>query len=129
MFMFKNLFPLTRYDYDFTKMVDDGKVYKRGDRTYYRPYGWNRVALNVKSKYGDDVWLGGTGGGIRTESHGGEWPVSYHGTEKGFAEKIAAGGFDLKKGKRFQFGKGIYSTPDPAIAERYATVYEFKGKR
>ena len=110
-------------------MVDDGKVYKRGERTYYRPYGWNRVALNVKSKYGDDVWLGGTGGGIRTESYDGEWPVSYHGTEKGFAEKIAVGGFDLKKGKRFMFGKGIYSTPDPEVAERYATIHEFKGER
>ena len=117
------------YNYDFTKMADDGRVYKRGDTTYKRPYGWKRVALNVKDKYPDIEWLGGKDGKARTDSKAGEWPVSYHGTEKAFAEKIAAHGFDLTKGRRFKYGKGIYSTPDPAIAEKYATVYKFEGEK
>ena len=50
----------------------------------------------------------------------GEWPVSYHGTKDTSAGKIALEGFDLKKGKRFLYGRGIYSSPDPAKAEEYA---------
>jgi len=117
------------YNYDFTKEKNKGKVYKRGDRTYMRPYGWKRVALNVKSKYGSMNWLGGKGGGVRTGSVDGEWPVSYHGTEEGFAAAIAAGGYKLSKGKRFKYGRGIYSTPDPAVAEEYAKVYTYNGQR
>ena len=33
------------------------------------------------------------------------------------------------KGIHFAYGKGIYSTPDPAIAESYASVCTFEGKR
>ena len=58
----------------------------------------------------------------------GEWPVSYHGTKKDAAEKIAAAGFDLGKGKRFKYGKGVYSTPDPSEAERYAVDFKWEGK-
>jgi len=117
-----------QYNYDFTDMSDDGQVFKRGKWTYIRPYGWNRVALNVKSSYSDSAWLGGIGGGIRTAEVDGEWPVSYHGTDEFAAVNIAAQGFDLDKGRRFLFGRGIYSTPDPKIAEDYATIYEFEGK-
>lgn len=120
------------YNYDFTNESDDGKMFKRGKWTYNRPYGWNRVALNVKSRFPDSAWLGGIGRGdssdIRTCSVDGEWPVSYHGTDESAALKIAEQGFDLNKGRRFLFGRGIYSTPDPWIAEQYATDYEFKGK-
>ena len=31
--------------------------------------------------------------------------------------------------KRFKFGRGIYSSPDPAIAEDYATTFEFEGQK
>jgi len=117
----------TRYNYDFTNMKDEGETFKRGDRTYHRPYGWMRVALNVKDKYENSDWLGGVSGNIRTESIDKEWPVTYHGTEKVSADIIAAGGYDLGKGKRFKFGKGIYSTSDPSIAEAYATTFEYKG--
>merc|ERR1719392_52029 len=48
-----------RYHYDFTNKVSDGKVYKRGNLTYKRPYGWMRLALDVKDRYGDSTWLGG----------------------------------------------------------------------
>ena len=56
----------------------------------------------------------------------GEWPVSYHGTKAHSAHKIALEGFDGKKGKRFKYGRGIYSTPDPEKAEKYATGKSFK---
>ena len=39
-----------RYDYDFTKLKDTGKVFKRGEETYNRPYGWKRIALKVIDK-------------------------------------------------------------------------------
>jgi hypothetical protein len=119
----------SRYNFDFTNVKDDGKEFKRGNQIYKRPYGWNRVALNVKGKYEGSGWLGGNDGKARLESKDGEWPVSYHGTRKEFAEKIAADNYDLKKGKRFLYGRGIYSTSDPDIAEQYAEEYEFKGQK
>jgi len=118
-----------KYNYDFTQRRDVGEVYKRGDMTYHRPYGWYRMALKVKGKYGGTDWLGGSDGGIRTQSKKSEWPVSYHGTEKKMAEAIAGIGYDLRKGKRFAYGRGIYSTPHPDIAERYAKEFEFEGAK
>ena len=117
------------YNFDFTNIKDDGKVFKRGGRDYKRPYGWNRIALNVKEKYEDTAWLGGTGGGLRTAGVRGEWAVSYHGTKKSFAENIAKTNYDLSKGKRFLYGRGIYSTPDQETAAKYAEIYEYQGKR
>lgn len=118
------------YDYDFTRCRDKGKVYQRGGWPYHRPYGWYRMALNVKKKYGGTEWLGRSDlprGRARKLSRIGEWPVSYHGTKKNMAEAIAEDGYDLSKGKRFRYGRGIYSTPHPDIAERYAEEFEFKG--
>ena len=37
--------------------------------------------------------------------------------------------YDLSKGKRFLYGRGIYSTPNQEIAEKYAEIYEYRGKR
>ena len=118
-----------QYNFDFTDLEDDGSVFTRGDREYIRPYGWNRIALNVKDKYESTVWLGGTRGGIRTARVQGEWPVSYHGTKRRFAQQIASTKYDLAKGERFKYGRGIYSTPDPEIAEMYAQEFKFQGKR
>ena len=92
-----------QYDFDFTDLKDDGSVFKRGGREYIRPYGWKRIALNVRNKYESTAWLGGTDGGIRTAGVKGEWAVSYHGTKKTFAENIAKTNYDLSKGKRFRF--------------------------
>ena len=118
------------YNCDFSNMKDDdGETYVRGGRKYFRPYGWNRVALNVKDKYDDTEWIGGIQNTTRTEGVIKEWPVTYHGTEQSMATKIASGGYDLGKGKRFSFGRGIYSTPDPAIAEDYATIFNFRGQK
>ena len=116
------------YNFDFTKVRDDGKTYVPGGRKYIRPYGWNRVALNVKDKYDDTEWIGGIHR-TRTKGVNKEWPVTYHGTKDTFAKRIAAVGYDLSKGKRFKFGRGIYSSPDPAIAEDFATTFEFEGQK
>ena len=117
------------YNFDFTDLEDDGSVFKRGDREYIRPYGWNRIALNVRNKYESTAWLGGTGGGIRTAGVEGEWAVSYHGTKRRFAQEIARTKYDLARGERFKYGRGIYSTPDPEIAENYAQDFKYRGKR
>ena len=83
----------------------------------------------MRKKYPDTAWLGGIGGGIRTDGVEGEWPVSYHGTKRRFAQEIARTKYDLAKGERFKYGRGIYSTPNQEIAERFAEIYEYQGKR
>ena len=112
-----------KFDYDFTSVRDDGKKYHRGGKRYYRPYGWERFGLNVRGKYGDDVWLGAAG--IRTEETPGEWPVSYHALKKPeVADSIARGGFDLGRSERAMFGKGIYSAPSIEVTERFARPFK-----
>ncbi|CAG8609115.1 6857_t:CDS:1, partial [Paraglomus occultum] len=110
-----------KYDYDFTNIKDIGVTYMREKVRYRRPCGWQRFALKVSGKYdnGDDSWLG-TGDNA--------WPVSYHGTAKHNAKSISEEGYLLSKGKRFAFGRGIYSTPDVRVAERYATEFKFAGR-
>ena len=115
------------YDYDFTRMVDDGTKYYRGGYEYHRPYGWKRYALKVLGRFGDDKWLGTRG--KRVDSSRGEWPVSYHGTAVNVSGNIAQEGYDLSKGKRFRFGRGIYSTPSIEIAAKYAQTFQHKEKR
>ena len=97
-------------------------------------------------RYSDSAWIGGLDGYIRTDSVAREWPVSYHGTKDTFAKVIAAEGYDLDKGKRFRYGKGskysqlkqkihseiatgVYSTPDPSLAEKYAKTFEYQGAK
>ena len=117
-----------KFDCDFTRVTaQSGENYIRGSKKYIRPYGWNRKALNVKDKYGETSWLGGVKLINRQESIEGEWPVSYHGTKKDAAQKIVDGGY--KVGPRALYGKGVYSTPYPKIAEDgYAVKFKCKGK-
>jgi hypothetical protein len=76
----------------------------------------------VKDKFGvDNKWLGMTG------DDPDEWPVSYHGTAQHNALEIAEEGFKLSKGQRFRFGKGIYSTPELAVAKLYAKIFVHEG--
>ena len=109
------------YNFDFTNVVDDGLVYMRGGEVYHRPYGWNRIALNVNGKYADDEWLGPIG--VRQESTDEEWPVSYHGTGEDGAKGIAEKGYLLSRCRRFRYGKGIYSSPSIKVAEEYAAGF------
>ena len=114
------------YDYDFTEVTDDGKRYERGGFEYKRPYGWKRIAIKVRGKYSDDVWLGRDG--IRQKQSRGEWPVSYHGTNWGSANKIVKTGY--KAGPRDKFGKGIYSSPSLEMVEKkYAKEFLYKGEK
>ena len=109
-----------QYNFDFTNLKDDGTKYQRGGRDYKRPYGWNKIALNVKNKYESRDWM---------EEGGGEWVVSYHGTSKQNAEEIAKTKYDLTKGKGFSLGRGIYSSSDLAVAEGYARPFTFENKQ
>lgn len=111
------------FDYDFTDLRDDGKKHFRGQQPYEKPYGSYRVALKVRGRFGkDDAWLGMEGEGA------GEWPVSYHGTAMHNAQTIAQEGYKLSKGKRFLYGKGIYSTPEVVVAKQYAAEFKHEGQ-
>ncbi|XP_069024787.1 uncharacterized protein [Embiotoca jacksoni] len=120
-----------QYDYDFTNIRDGNKTFLRGNERYVRPCGWNRVALRVTQKYdGGDRWLG-TG----TDA----WPVSYHGhdmdgslgvilirdgnpdDEPSFLDAAAA---CLVAGETK--GRGVYSTPDVEVAEKYCKTFKSK---
>ncbi|CAI2181395.1 3884_t:CDS:2 [Funneliformis geosporum] len=117
------------YDYDFTNIKDD-KQFLRGSHLYRRPCGWKRIAIRVLNKYGaDNSWLGQVkNNSWRYESDPSEWPVSYHGTNRFNAKSIAETGFDIRKGKRFMFGYGIYSTPDINVAYLFASRFIHKNE-
>ena len=118
------------FDYDFTKIRDDGTKFFRGGHRYYRPYGWNRCALQVldRPEYRDNKWLGTAG--YRVESSEGEWPVCYHGTKINVSGNIAQEGYLLSMGRRFKFGRGIYSSPSIEVAAKFAQVFPHKdGKK
>jgi len=110
------------YDFDFTYVIDNAASFSRGGHEYRRPCGWKRYALKVLNKYDSNGWLGSSNAPE-------EWPVSYHGTGYHNASSIADEGFKLSKGKRFAYGRGIYSTPDVAVAEAYATEFYAGGVR
>lgn len=114
------------YDFDFSDVKDDGEKYTRGGHQYHRPYGWKRIAIKVRGKYGGgDEWLGPDG--IRTEESPNEWAVSYHGTNYSNARKIVEEGF--KPGPREKFGPGVYSSPSLEMVEKmYAQSFPFGGK-
>jgi len=116
-----------KYDHVYSSHKKGKNNYMRGNKEFKRPYGWEKKAIKVLGKYSDDKWLGVSGPVRRKESVHGEWPVSYHGTRKGFAMNIAKNGYDIRKGRRFCHGHGFYSTPSPEIAERFAHRFEFQG--
>ncbi|KAK6463866.1 hypothetical protein HHUSO_G36866 [Huso huso] len=115
------------YDYDFTG-IRDNAVFERGGETYTRPCGWYRFALKVLYKYEDgNGWLGAQmARNSVTQSVPGEWPVSYHGTNKDGAKQITKGYY--KPGNRARWGIGIYSTPNLKCAEGYSTVFTDNNK-
>ena len=114
------------YDFDFSEVIDDCKIYMRGGHQYHRPYGWNRIALKVHGKYADgDEWLGPDG--LRTEEALNEWAVSYHGTKAEHVGNIIKEGF--KPGPREMFGSGVYSSPSPKIVEDlFAQEFRYEGR-
>ncbi|RIA90088.1 hypothetical protein C1645_849844 [Glomus cerebriforme] len=117
-----------QFDFDLTHVKDDGLNFIRGGECYKRPCGWNQIALNVINKYldgngwlGIDFWIDGFPQK--------EWAVSYHGTDVKNAKSIAKDGYLLSKGILFNFGKGIYSTPDIDLAASYSHNFELNGER
>ena len=107
------------WDYDFTNINDGSTKFMRGGYPYYRPCGWNRIAIKVLGKYPSDAWLGQTG--KRGRGVFKEWAVTYHGTEHQFFNKIAPGEYIV--GPRDAYGKGVYSSPFIKEAEYYATEF------
>ena len=53
--------------------------------------------------------------------------MSYHGTSHNVTGNIAQEGYNLSKGKRFMYGKGIYSTPAIDVAALYAHSFKHDG--
>ncbi|XP_033831607.1 uncharacterized protein LOC117378999 [Periophthalmus magnuspinnatus] len=117
------------YDYDFSNVKDGEQRFVRGNEPYFRPCGWRRVALKVSGQYddGSDVWLG-------TGSQA--WPVSYQGLhmdgsliltrrkgseEDGGLDEVAQSLMDTSA-----FGRGVYSTPDVLLAEKYCKTFKSK---
>ncbi|XP_040908753.1 uncharacterized protein LOC121191599 [Toxotes jaculatrix] len=119
-----------QYDYDFTNIKDGNKKFLRGNEQYVRPCGWNRVALRVMQRYdsGDD-WLG-----MGKDA----WPVSYHGHNMDGSlgvilihggspdndQFLDAAAASLVAGETR--GRGVYSTPDIKMAEKYCKSFKSK---
>ena len=110
----------SNFDYDYKTNEDSG--FERGGRKFTRPCGWKKIALKIKGRYEDDTWFGGVGKRENEkQSMDGEWAISYHGPKD--YKTIAAiinNGYDVDKNERANYGKGIYSSPDPATAEGYS---------
>lgn len=88
-------------------------MFTRGKEQYVRPCGWNRIALKVLNKYRDgDGWLG-TGDEA--------WPVSYHGPAMDGSQGIIR-----KDGDGATVGRGVYSTPDINVAEKFSKRFTSK---
>lgn len=112
----------SRFDYDFRNIVDGpGVRYSRGGVQYRRPIGSDRKALRVAGMFEDDRWLA-------ADDASSTWPVAYHGTAAVNMEPITrdkglkAGGKDgVKRTNGARFGTGIYVSPLPEFALRYAT--------
>ncbi|KAI1692495.1 poly(ADP-ribose) polymerase catalytic domain-containing protein [Ditylenchus destructor] len=111
-----------KWHVDLRCVEDDGKTRFRGGVTYSPPLGCMRFGIRVLGKYDDNKVERN-----QTNTHG-EWPVAYHGTSEQSVLSILVEGFQLEKGKRFAYGKGIYCTPDPKTALEYAYVSQYEGE-
>uniref|UniRef100_A0A914BWH6 PARP catalytic domain-containing protein n=1 Tax=Acrobeloides nanus TaxID=290746 RepID=A0A914BWH6_9BILA len=104
------------YDYDFTREKDVTPKYI-GNKQYLRPYGCLRLGIKVKGKYENEEWLSTT------------WHNAYHGTRPEYVTCILENGF--KKSVKGSYGPGVYCTPNPKEALRYAilkkSTFNYKG--
>jgi hypothetical protein len=57
------------------------------------------------------------------------WPYSYHGTSTRNAKRIADDGFIHSKNYKFNFGHGIFTTPDINLAVSYSNTFIFNGSK
>ena len=114
---------------DFTWMQDNGQIYKRGNHVYKMPYGWNRIALNVKDNYDDNKWLGDDPGtdNFRVRGLKDEWPVAYHGKPEFFRDMLEDE--EAIQGRKSRLEPGFYTAPDPRVAEESAPIFTFKSRK
>lgn len=110
------------HNYDFTNINDGDQIHMRCGRRYYRPCGFKRFALNVSNKYENLLWIGCNNGT-------GEWPVSYHGTGNHENKTLAENGCVFTPGRAISFTRGIYSTPDVHVAEKYAKKFTYNNEQ
>ena len=116
------------FDYEYNKGEESG--FMRGGRPFNRPDGWRKIALKIKGKYENDVWFGPGKRENEKQSLEGEWPISYHGPkDHNTIVSIINNGYDISKNTRSQYGKGIYSSPEPETAEAYAETFMHGGKK
>jgi hypothetical protein len=93
---------------DFPDASNCQKNAKRGGYAYTPPGGWQRFGLVPDG----DRWLGKT-------NAPGEWAVVYHGTKPQYVKPLTE--TPLKEGNGLNhYGVGIYCSPNPEVAEKYA---------
>lgn len=118
-----------QYNYDFTNIKDGNTKFTRGNEPYIRPCGWDRAALRVVQRYdGGDHWLG-TGKDA--------WPVSYNGHNMDGSIILTHGGSPSDEPRFLDAaaaslvttetrGRGVYSTPDIKVADKYCKRFKSK---
>eukprot|EP01094_Clydonella_sp_ATCC50884_P006583 TRINITY_DN15806_c0_g1_i1.p1 TRINITY_DN15806_c0_g1~~TRINITY_DN15806_c0_g1_i1.p1 ORF type:complete len:523 (-),score=110.88 TRINITY_DN15806_c0_g1_i1:196-1764(-) len=115
-----------RFDYDFTKVRDGAKRFSRGGRAYKRPEGAVRKALKVTGRFpGGDAWLA-------ADDKASTWPVAFHGTSATAVAPIAndglrVGGSSVPRRNGAAYGSGVYVSPMPEYALRYAPRVRVSG--
>ena len=113
----KSLFDF-KYNFDLTWLQDNGKMFKRGSEVYKRPYGWNRIAFNLGNNFDDLEWMNGDGDAAEED-----WPVTYQGKKDVLFETLKDEEFD--QGASCGLVRGIYSSPDPCVAEEWAPGFTY----
>ena len=84
------------------------------------------IALNVVDKYDDNKWSGADPGTYQFRVKGlkDEWPVAYHGQPKLFYDMLLSE--ESIQGDKSRLEAGLYTIPDPSVAEETAPVFTFK---
>lgn len=133
--LFTNSFDINDFDDRGTKSFENNNAtYKVGppgrEQDYFQPHGWTRYGLKVLDRIppkwistGDDRWL-------TPFQDPGNWYRAYHGTNLGVGKQIFGTQFRTGHANAYEhsisqldgqpIGKGVYCTPDPKEAERYA---------
>jgi hypothetical protein len=109
------------FDYDFTHVDDNGKVYQRGTRPYLRPCGWKRCAIKAERQYEDDVWIG-------CLNLPGEWPVGYHGTDFDKIQDVISKVITVDQVKNVVYNKAHLTAVDIKDAEKFAKTVTVDGR-
>ena len=119
-----------------------------GGQNYSPPIGWTSYEFDIYHHYdnGDETWL-------KCNGNPGEWAIAYHGTARAINQnnkileiveniyktnlKVGSGQACAQhpninvntKGKYKVCGKGVYLTPNIAVAESYSAILNIDGKK